>query len=124
MDNNRVWVYCRVAYPDMDALELQKMHLINYAREHGFSIVGVTAEQKSGLDYSRTGLREVLVAAEDDEIDFVLVKDLSRLGRDVVKTNGCLHWLKARGVDVICADGTSMQPCEAIMTKLMEASGV
>lgn len=124
MNDKRVWLYSRVAYPDMGELEFQKTHLIDYAKKYGFSIVGVTAEQGSGLDFSRAGLREVLVAAENGEIDCVLVENLSRLGRNCVKANGCIQWLRDRGVDVICADGTLIETYTEILAKLIEVSGV
>lgn len=124
MEKNRAWLYCRVAHPDLEALELQKTYLTDYAKKHGFTIVGVTAEHGSGLSYSREGLRDVLVAAEDGDIDFVLVASLCRIGRDVQKTAGCIHWLRQRDVEVVCADGTDTQTCTDILALLIKASGV
>ncbi len=48
MNRKRAWVYCRVAHPDPDALESQRLHLLDYADRQGLSIVGVTAENGSG----------------------------------------------------------------------------
>lgn len=121
MNRKRAWVYCRVARPDPDALESQRLHLLDYADRQGLSIVGVTAENGSGLDYSRIGLCDVLVAAEDGLIDVVLVQKLSRLGRDVIKTDGCIHWLRQRDVDVVCADGTVPQTSSDILAHLVSA---
>lgn len=122
MEKNRAWLYCRVAHPDLDALELQKAQLTDYAKRHGFTIAGITAEHGSGLDFSRAGLRDVLAAAEDGEADFVLVANLSRLGRDVQKTDGCIHWLRQRDVEVVCADGTVPQTYTDILAQLMKAA--
>lgn len=123
MEKNRVWLYCRVAHPDLEALELQKTGLTDYAKNHKFTIVGITAEHCSGLDFSRAGLRDVLVAAEDGDIDSILITNLSRLGRDLQKTDSCIRWLEERGVSVVCMDGTVPQTCTDILAGLIKASG-
>ena len=124
MGKKRVWIYCRTAYPDLTALEVQKVHLTDYANRQGLPIVGITAEHGSGLNFSRVGLCEVLEAAEDGRIDCVLVKNIERLGRDPVKTDGCICWLKERDVEVICADGTVPQTSVELLAYLMQISGV
>ncbi|MCX4371605.1 MAG: recombinase family protein [Dysosmobacter sp.] len=124
MNKNRVWIYCRTAYPDLTALEIQKSYLTDYADKHDLSIVGITAEHGSGLDYSRAGLCEVLDAAEDGRIDCVLIKNLERLGRDLLKTDGCIRWLKERNVEIICADGMLPQTDAELLTYLMQISGM
>ena len=42
----------------------------------------------------------------DGKIDFLLVANLSRLGRDVGKMDAYLRWLEDWFVEVVCADGT------------------
>ena len=59
MEKQRAWIYCRVAHPDAHALAVQQASLEAYAEVNGFEIVGTTAEQASGLDFSRRGLAEV-----------------------------------------------------------------
>ena len=124
MENKRAWIYCRVAYPDAHALAVQQASLEAYAEVHGFEIVGTTAEQASGLDFSRRGLAEVSGAVVDGKIDFLLVANLSRLGRDVGKTDAYLHWLEDRFVEVVCADGVVPQTATEILHTLVKASGV
>lgn len=124
MEKKRAWLYCRVAHPDLEALEFQKAHPTSYAKRHGFTIAGITAEHGSGLDFSRAGLRDMLVDAENGDADFVIVANLSRLGRDVPKADGFIHWLRERGVEVVCADGTVTQTYTDISAKLMKVSGV
>ena len=92
----RAWIYCRVAYPDMDMLETQKRSHIDYAQKNHFTIVGITAEQGSGLDLSRKGLMEVFDAVNDGKLDVLLVKDLARLGRNWTEVYDDLGWLKER----------------------------
>lgn len=122
MEKNRVWLYRRVAHPDLEALELQKTGLTDYAKKHNFTIVGITAEHGSGLDFSQAGLCDVLVAAEDGDIDSVLITNLSRLGRDLQKTDSSILWLEEHGVSVVFMDGTVPQTCTVIFAGLMKAS--
>ena len=124
MEHKRVWIYCRVAYPDAWALSVQQKSLEAYAKEQEFEIVGITAEQASGLDFSRRGLAEVSEAVASGEIDSLLVKDLCRLGRDREKTDQYLTWLKACQVELICADGSIPQTNMEILHELLKASGI
>ena len=123
MEKQRAWIYCRVAHPDAHALAVQQASLEAYAEVNGFEIVGTTAEQASGLDFSRRGLAEVSNVVDAGEVDLLLVTDLSRLGRNVVKADAYLRWLEDRFVEVVCADGTVPQTATEILHKLMKASG-
>ena len=123
MEKQRAWIYCRVAHPDAHALAIQQASLEAYAEVNGFEIVGTTAEQASGLDFSRRGLAEVSNVVDAGEVDLLLVTDLSRLGRNVVKADAYLRWLEDRFVEVVCADGTVPQTASEILHELMKASG-
>ena len=123
MEHKRTWIYCRVAYPDAHALAVQQASLETFAEKQGFEIVGTTAEQASGLDFSRRGLAEVSNAVDAGKVDLLLVANLSRLGRDVVKTDAYLHWLEDRFVEVVCADGAVPQTATEILHELMKATG-
>ena len=123
MEKQRAWIYCRVAHPDAHALAVQQASLEAYAEVNGFEIVGTTAEQASGLDFSRRGLAEVSNVVDAGEVDLLLVTDLSRLVRNVVKADAYLRWLEDRFVEVVCADGTVPQTASEILHELMKASG-
>lgn len=123
MEHKRTWIYCRVAYPDAHALAVQQASLETFAEKQGFEIVGTTAEQASGLDFSRRGLAEVSNAVDAGKVDLLLVTNLSRLGRDAVKTDAYLRWREDRFVEVICADGVVPQTAAEILHELMKANG-
>lgn len=106
MSSKRVWIYCRTAHPDTDFLEVQERYMIGYAKEQGFTIVGITSEHGSGLDFSRKGLKVVSNAIETRKADAILVKDISRLGRDLEEADVYLNWLKKHNAEILCADGT------------------
>lgn len=93
--------------------------MIDYAKTQGFSIAGVTSEHGSGLDFSRDGIKAVSHAIEAGGVDVLLVKNLSRLGRDIEETDVFLHWLKKNNVTLICADGTAPQTYEDMLRCLL-----
>ena len=124
MEHKRAWFYCRVAFPDAFALAAQQASLEAFAEKQGFEIAGITVEQASGLDFSRRGLAEVSSAVAAGEIDFLLVANLSRLGRDVTDVDAYLRWLEDQFVEVVCADGTIPQTSTEILLTLMKESGI
>ena len=81
MKKLRVALYCRVAHQDEFSLEAQANLLRHYAEEAGYTIVGVMAEYGSGLTLDRPALAEVTRAVCAGEVDAVLVKSISRIGR-------------------------------------------
>lgn len=120
MNSKRVWIYCRTAHPDADFLEAQERYMIDFAKRHGFTIAGITSEHGSGLDFSRKGLKVVSNAIENRKADAILVKDVSRLGRDLEEVDVYLNWLKKRHVEVVCADGTVPLLYTDLLHSLME----
>ncbi|MGX8699866.1 MULTISPECIES: recombinase family protein [unclassified Caproiciproducens] len=96
----RAWLYCRIDAPE-DAhgmLKGQKKELYDYADQLGFTIVGCSEDLGSGLKYNRPGLIAVERAAEQDRMDVLLVKQLSRLGRDSAQTLDFLRKLEQSGI--------------------------
>jgi len=121
MECKRAWIYCRVAHPDAHALATQQAALEAYAEQQGFEIVGTTAEQASGHDFFRRGLSEVSSAAAAGKVDVLLMANLSRLGRDIVKGDAYLRWLEDQFVEVVCADGTIPQTTTEILHQMLKA---
>ncbi|MCI8810956.1 MAG: recombinase family protein [Oscillibacter sp.] len=121
MECKRAWIYCRVAHPDAYALAAQQAALEAYAEQQGFEIAGTTAEQASGHDFSRRGLSEVSNAVVAGKVDVLLIANLSRLGRDIVKGDAYLRWLEDQFVEVVCADGTIPQTTTEILHQMMKA---
>lgn len=63
-------------------------------------VAGCSEDLGSGLDFNRTGLLEVMKAAEDGKMDVVLIKRLDRLGRDDLKTQELLQRLDQMGIQL------------------------
>ncbi len=107
MDQKRAWLYCRVAHNGLDSAEVldgQRFRLENYAREHGFEIVGYSSDIGSGLTLDRPGLLAFHAAVEDGKVDILLLHSLTRLGRDTSKVTKYCHLLRNLGVSVHATD--------------------
>lgn len=88
-----VGVYCRLSVDDGNAsadsvsIQNQKELLTKYVLEHGWNITQYYIDDGfSGTNFDRPGFKEMLHDIEDKRINLVITKDLSRLGRDYLKT--------------------------------------
>jgi predicted site-specific integrase-resolvase len=62
-------------------LERQRDRLVNHAREQGYRVVDVIAEQASGINEKRRGLRRILEMSQAGKIDVVVCEGKDRLAR-------------------------------------------
>ena len=99
---HRTWLYCRVDSLDATVMELQQNALRDYAKQQGWDIVGLTAEQRSGLSLTRPGITEISHAVEQGLVDVLLIMNISRLGRGVLEAMNYIRWLKDHDVRLIC----------------------
>jgi DNA invertase Pin-like site-specific DNA recombinase len=88
-----VGLYCRLSVDDgnqmMESTSIsnQKEMLLNYAKDKGWKIVDVYIDDGySGTNFDRPGFKEMVHDIEMNRINTVITKDLSRLGRDYLKT--------------------------------------
>lgn len=103
----RVWLYGRLSNDDdveMNSLENQLRITREYARDHGYTVVGESYDDNvSGMRFDRKGFEQLTTAVERREIDAVIVKDLSRFGRHRTQTSLFMDYLRQCGVAVISA---------------------
>ena len=101
----RVWLYGRLSNDDdvdMNSLENQLRIIRTYASELGYQIVGESYDDNvSGMRFDRKGLSQVTQAVDAGQLDAVIVKDLSRLGRHQMQTALFIDYLRQCGVAVI-----------------------
>ncbi len=72
-------------YGDSVSIETQRLVLNTYAREQGFFIVDEYVDDGwSGTNFERPGFQRMLQDIEAGKVNCVLVKDLSRFGREHV----------------------------------------
>ena len=88
----RAGLYMRLSKDDGDSGESssitnQRKLLTAYAASHGFPVFGEYADDGySGTNFDRPAFRRLLSDVEAKKINLILVKDLSRLGRDYIAT--------------------------------------
>lgn len=81
-------LYCRLSCDDdlagdSNSIKNQKMLLSNYATENNFSNIRYYVDDGySGSNFERPGFKRLLADIEDGLISTVIVKDMSRFGRD------------------------------------------
>ena len=101
----RVWLYTRLSNDDdpaQNSLQNQQEICRAFAEKQGWMIVGSSTDDNiSGMNFSRRGLDMLTAAVQMKQIDAVLVKDLSRLGRHRTQTALFIDFLREKQVRVI-----------------------
>lgn len=88
----RVAIYCRLSREDENDSESvsigsQKMLIGKYCEEHKLhNIIEYIDDGFSGVSFNRPAFQRMLADIESGKINFVITKDLSRLGRDYIMT--------------------------------------
>ena len=84
-------LYCRLSQDDgldgdSNSITNQKAILQKYAEDHGFdNIMFFVDDGFSGTSFNRPDWKRLMSLAEDRKIGTIIVKDMSRLGRDYLK---------------------------------------
>ena len=85
-------LYCRLSQGDMlqgesNSITNQKAILKKYADDNGFhNTIFYVDDGVSGTTWEREGFKAMMADIEDGKVGIVITKDLSRLGRDYLKT--------------------------------------
>ena len=133
MSDVRAALYLRLSRDDArlpdesESITSQRLLLTQYAVQHGFKVIGEFADDgMSGTKWERCGFQDMLRIIETGLVNTVLVKDLSRLSRDYLRTGELLeHWFPAHGVRLIAINdgvdtavqsaGNDYSPIRAVM---------
>ena len=84
-------LYCRLSRDDelqgdSNSIVNQKNILSKYAKENGFKNTHfIVDDGYSGTNFQRPGWNELLELIENNKVETIIVKDMSRLGRDYLK---------------------------------------
>ena len=84
-------LYCRLSHDDgldgeSNSIHNQKVMLEQYASSHGFQNIEFYADDGfSGTNFNRPDFQRMLTAIQADKVGTVIVKDLSRLGRNATQ---------------------------------------
>lgn len=84
MEQKNTWLYCRIdsAEDTYGVLESQHQQLKHHAERMGLTVVGASQDLSNGLSMNRPGLQAVKTAANNGDIQTLLVISTSRIGRD------------------------------------------
>ena len=124
----RVWLYARLSNDDdpaQNSLQNQQEICRAFAEKQSWTIVGSSTDDNiSGMNFSRRGLDTLTAAVQAKQIDAVLVKDLSRLGRHRTQTALFIDFLRenqvrvisvTEGVDTFCEEDDLMIGVRGLM---------
>ena len=124
----RVWLYARLSNDDdpaQNSLQNQQEICRAFAEKKGWTIAGSSADDNiSGMNFSRRGLDMLTAAVQAKQVDAVLVKDLSRLGRHRTQTALFIDYLRQQqvraisvteGVDTFCEEDDLMIGVRGLM---------
>jgi DNA invertase Pin-like site-specific DNA recombinase len=71
---------------ESNSISSQRTLLTDYANKHGFTKVREFIDDGvSGVTFNRDGFKEMLNLIETDQVSSVIVKDMSRLGRNYLE---------------------------------------
>ena len=97
--NYKVGIYVRLSRDDERqgesvSIENQKMILTRYCEEQKWEIFSVYCDDGvSGTSFDRPGVQRLIEDAKDGKINLILVKDLSRFGRNYIQVGQFTDYL-------------------------------
>lgn len=109
--NNSIGIYVRESRDDnwenYETIENQRDLLLDYVKRHelGQIVAVYTDDNVSGSAFERRGLDRLKEDVLGTRINLLLLKDLSRLGRNNAKTLQFLDFLEEYGVRILSIDG-------------------
>ena len=87
---------------ESNSISNQKQMLEDYARQNGFpNPTHFTDDGISGTCFDRPGFNAMMKEVEVDHVEAIIIKDMSRLGRDYLKVGQIMEILCVKGVRLI-----------------------
>lgn len=122
-----VGIYCRLSNDDERdgesvSIENQKLLLQSYVRQRGWNEIAVYCDDGySGTNFDRPGVKCLIEDAKAKKINLILVKDLSRFGRNYIEFGqytdylfpslGCRFIALNNGIDTMSDNGSTDVMC-------------
>ena len=120
-------IYCRLSNDDERdgesvSIENQKLLLQNYVRQRGWNEIDTYIDDGySGTNFNRPGVKRLIEDAKAKRINVILVKDLSRFGRNYIEFGqytdylfpslGCRFIALNNGIDTMSDNGSTDVMC-------------
>ena len=87
---------------ESNSISNQKAMLEDYARRNGFpNPTHFTDDGISGTRFDRPGFTAMMEEVEAGRVEAIIIKDMSRLGRDYLKVGQIMEILRIKGVRLI-----------------------
>lgn len=103
MENKKVAIYCRVASKNRIEIKKQKEILKNYCNENNYEIYKIYIDNGySGLDDNRPNYIKLLNDLKKNMFDTIIVRNMSRLGRSIIKLEKVIKLLENNNCNLIC----------------------
>lgn len=96
----RAVIYARSAAGTKGDLDKQVKMCTKRARKDGYAVDRVFADRASGLNPNREGIQQVVLMAENHEVDAVYVTDIARLSRDIDDLDVITNLIRGNGVEL------------------------
>lgn len=99
----RVAIYHRIANKnETSQCEIQKtIEFLSYiCNKKNFDIIMIEYDYGSGLSYNREGLSRIKNAVINNQIDAIVLKDISRIGRDIRSNLEFMNFVQRYNVDL------------------------
>ena len=122
-----VGIYCRLSNDDERdgesvSIENQTLLLQSYVRQRGWNEIAVYCDDGySGTNFDRPGVKRLIEDAKAKKINLILVKDLSRFGRNYIEFGqytdylfpslGCRFIALNNGIDTMSDNGSTDVMC-------------
>ena len=106
--DKKICGYCRTAQVNLKDINLQIETLKSFAKENGFENVVIFADNgASGMNSDRKEFQKLLNLIKSDKVSTLIVKDISRLGRNYVDVGNLINViLPKHNVRLISVDGS------------------
>lgn len=100
----KIWLYARVSRDEEmkgDSIENQINMLEDYAKLNNLNVIGKSFDNNiTGTNFDREGIDILDRAITEKQVDVVLIKDFSRLGRNHIETSIYIASLKLKNIEV------------------------
>jgi len=101
INKRTIAVYDRTATTDDAAIKRQRAYFAKYAKGQ---IAYYMDNGYSGLDYNRPAFSKLNRDISDGKVTQVIVRNLSRIGRDTIRTINWIKDIENQGVSVVIRD--------------------
>ena len=92
---------------DSNSIQSQKIQLEQYAKQHNFTnIRHYTDDDESGRFFDRSGYTRMMEDVENGKIGIVVMKDLTRWGRDHIQVGIAMETFRINGVRFIAINNS------------------